>query len=294
MAGMSLRVLFISFLICGFPFFSAATTECSGAAEECELPEGSSGAASLLQTKNKIAQHVSSQLTEDDDLETGEASEVATAVRSQVLSDGQLATVSFLYEGKMHNYKMTAQSLYSKDGKVTKYYAKGRTNTTSGRDLTQVFRVRTASKHALAFVHSDGTVRGMFKQHGTVVRVQPSPSSTTPANLMEVKTTGREHLLSRVDFAKSNWGSTSRPPKPARSGLSQVSQHDNGRVQEPTPVPEPPYSGLNQVGKRAKGKKGEPPIMEYYANEKLRFDGVPFFPGCYPNDATMHEMEIRL
>eukprot|EP00403_Amphidinium_massartii_P014875 CAMPEP_0178419742 /NCGR_PEP_ID=MMETSP0689_2-20121128/25767_1 /TAXON_ID=160604 /ORGANISM="Amphidinium massartii, Strain CS-259" /LENGTH=163 /DNA_ID=CAMNT_0020041189 /DNA_START=61 /DNA_END=552 /DNA_ORIENTATION=+ len=88
MAGMSLLALCIAFLVSGFPFCLATTTECSGAAEECELPEGSSGAASLLQKKNKIAQDVSSKLTEDADLETGEASEVAVAVSSQVLSQG--------------------------------------------------------------------------------------------------------------------------------------------------------------------------------------------------------------
>eukprot|EP00403_Amphidinium_massartii_P043831 CAMPEP_0178432982 /NCGR_PEP_ID=MMETSP0689_2-20121128/32671_1 /TAXON_ID=160604 /ORGANISM="Amphidinium massartii, Strain CS-259" /LENGTH=397 /DNA_ID=CAMNT_0020054997 /DNA_START=130 /DNA_END=1321 /DNA_ORIENTATION=+ len=268
-----------------------------GPAEECE----GSSAASLLQMKNKMQQKIVSDLNEDADSEEASASAVVARVKAYLSADGQMATVSFSYNGKTHGYVMAAQSLYSADGSVNKHYAKGRKLQTVGRDLRQFFRVRTPTQHALAFVHADGTVKGTFSQDGDVVRIEPSLSAKGPANLMEVTSTGREHVLSRLDFAKIKKALGQEPtpvPEPPYSGLNQVDKKTAnwGRVQEPTPVPEPPYSGLSQVDKTqsAKGKKKEPTMMEYYSNATLAFDGVPFFPGCYPNDATMHEMQIRL
>jgi len=205
--------------------------------------------------------------------------------RAKLTTDG-VALVSMTVGGTEHEFRMHAADMYGKTGAI-KFI--GKDGETRGTPL-KFFRAveRRNGVRAVARLHGDGALSGVFPVGGRALRVRPV--SKVPVSLLaaEAKNTRTSHVAQVLDFYGQQVGTSTTAPAPATPTTTApgvMTTTAGGSTTSMTP-----FDGDS-------GPDGTPilePLPGQDDPDVGPWNGTRFYPGCYPGDEELHVFSMRM
>jgi len=221
-----------------------------------------------------LRQQEAKEEPEEDELFTH-----AIDAKAELAADG-VALVSMTVGGTEHAFRMHATNMYGETGAI-KFV--GKDGEIKGTPL-KFFRSaeRRHGMRAVAMLHRDGAVSGVFPVGGRALRVRPV--SKVPVSLLaaEAKGTRASHVAQVLDFFGHQVGSTTTAAPGAATTTDATTTAAGGTT---SMTPFGGDSGPNDILEPLPGQD-DPDVLPW--------NGTRFYPGCFPGDDQLHVYSMRM